>query len=561
MAEFVEVVDVEHTHRALQRVEDVLDRDTERDRLLAVDIEIELRRCGPVERRDARELGPLAKLAQELLQVLIELLRIGIGAVLQIHFESAGRPQAPDRRRIEREHRPLRQRRALSDHVLGHVVGGRLALVPELERNEDRRGIGLVRSSDHVEPVDHENVLDCRVPEQDLLHRRAQFLRALQRRAVRQRERADDVALILRRDEPAGNGPEQQRIDAEDSGEGEKGDDPVACGGPHAGEIEAGQPRERTVERPEQAVLDVLGFEQQRAQRRRERQRDHAGDRDRGRYRDRELLVELAGEPAEERDRHEHRDQNQLDGDDRAGYFAHRLNRGFLRRELLLRHQPLDVFQHHDGIVDDDPGCKHDRKQRQRVQGETEQHEAAERADKRHRHRDDRDQRRAPALQEHEHDEQHQKRRLAQRNDHLVDRLLHETRRVERDKLRHALREGLRQARYPNAHRVGDLERVRARLQEHRDANGRLAVEVGECVIAHGAQLDPRDIADPQCAAGTGGAQHDIAEIGGVLEAPTRGDGVDERLPGRCGLGTDLAGGILIVLSRDRARDVGRGNA
>ena len=107
-------------------------------------------------------------------------------------------------------------------------------------------------------------MLDRGVAEQDLLHRRAHFPRALQCRPVGQRQRADDVALILGWDESAGHGPEQQGIDAEDAHEREERDDAVACRGAHAGEIEARESREGAVERREEAILDVLGLEQQR---------------------------------------------------------------------------------------------------------------------------------------------------------------------------------------------------------------------------------------------------------------------------------------------------------
>ena len=51
-----------------------------------------------------------------------------------------------------------------------------------------------------------------------------------------------------------------------------------------------------------------------------------------------------------------------------------------------------------------------------------------ERADHRHRHRDQRDDRRAPGLQEQDHDQHDQRDRLEQRVDHRLDRLAHELR-------------------------------------------------------------------------------------------------------------------------------------
>src|SRR5690606_36929809 len=51
--ELVEVVDVQRAHRALQRLEDLLHRDAERERLLAVDLDLQLRPGRPVEAVDA----------------------------------------------------------------------------------------------------------------------------------------------------------------------------------------------------------------------------------------------------------------------------------------------------------------------------------------------------------------------------------------------------------------------------------------------------------------------------------------------------------------------------
>ena len=58
-AEHVEVVDVEAAERRLQGVEDVADLDAQHLRLVAVDVEIDLRRVGGVGAEDAGELGLL----------------------------------------------------------------------------------------------------------------------------------------------------------------------------------------------------------------------------------------------------------------------------------------------------------------------------------------------------------------------------------------------------------------------------------------------------------------------------------------------------------------------
>ena len=66
----------------------------------------------------------------------------------------------------------------------------------------------------------------------------------------------------------------------------------------------------------------------------------------------------------------------------------------------------------------------------------------------RHRHRRERDQRRAPVLQEEEHDQEHEHHRLAQRVHDFADRHLDEARGVVRHRVLEARREALRQPRH-----------------------------------------------------------------------------------------------------------------
>ena len=56
-AEHVEVVDVEAPQRRLQGVEDVADLDAEHLRLVAIDIEVDLRRVGGIRAVHAGKLG------------------------------------------------------------------------------------------------------------------------------------------------------------------------------------------------------------------------------------------------------------------------------------------------------------------------------------------------------------------------------------------------------------------------------------------------------------------------------------------------------------------------
>lgn len=104
-----------------------------------------------------------------------------------------------------------------------------------------------------------------------------------------------------------------------------------------------------------------------------------------------------------------------------------------LARGHAARQISLDVLHHHDRIVDDDTDRQHQAEQRQHVQREAEGVEEGEGADERHRDRDDRDDRRAPGLQEDENDDGDENRRLGDRLVDLVDRFRDELGRVVDD--------------------------------------------------------------------------------------------------------------------------------
>ena len=72
--------------------------------------------------------------------------------------------------------------------------------------------------------------------------------------------------------------------------------------------------------------------------------------------------------------------------------------------------------------------------QRQHVDVNAEREQPEERADDAHRHREHRDERRAPALQEEEHHQRHEHHRLEQRLHDLVNGRGDERRRVERNR-------------------------------------------------------------------------------------------------------------------------------
>ncbi len=76
------------------------------------------------------------------------MLRVGVGTAPDIDLESARPTQAADRRRVDREGDAVGQHEALTADFLHEFKGGLLALVPGLQRHEDRRRVALVAAAD-----------------------------------------------------------------------------------------------------------------------------------------------------------------------------------------------------------------------------------------------------------------------------------------------------------------------------------------------------------------------------------------------------------------------------
>ena len=102
-AEQIELVDVEPADGRLQRVEHVRHRDAEHLRLVAVDVEIDLRRVGGEGREHAGELRLLVRRDQHRPRDRRDVERLLALQRLQHVLEAAGAAEAEDRRQVERE--------------------------------------------------------------------------------------------------------------------------------------------------------------------------------------------------------------------------------------------------------------------------------------------------------------------------------------------------------------------------------------------------------------------------------------------------------------------------
>ena len=138
-AEHVEVVDVGRAHEHAHGLEDVGDRHLEHLRLVAVDVDEDLRRRGCEGREDVGDARRAVGLGHEVLRDLREFGRDRCRAYPAGASRSRPRAHAAHRRRDEDERLRLLDLRELAAHLLRDLVDG-LALAGAAPRNRRARG-------------------------------------------------------------------------------------------------------------------------------------------------------------------------------------------------------------------------------------------------------------------------------------------------------------------------------------------------------------------------------------------------------------------------------------
>ena len=161
-------------------------------------------------------------------------------------------------------------------------------------------------------------------------------------------------------------------------------------------------------------------------QHRRQREADEQRHHDRERHGQPEALHEAPDDPAHESHRDENRHQRERRGEHRQADFLRRIDGGTELVFAFLFDEPIDVLQHHDGVVDDDTDGEGEGQHGHRIQREAHVPDQAERRDDRRRNGNGRDDGGSQVGQEDEDDE----RREEGANDEMlfnaVDRSLDE---------------------------------------------------------------------------------------------------------------------------------------
>ena len=279
--------------------------------------------------------------------------------------------------------------------------------------------------------------------------------------------------------------------------------------------------------------LAGFGFGRRRAQqgagqRRTEDQRDQHGQHHRRNDRQRKLAVDHPGRAAEKGHRQDHGRKHQRDRHQRDLDFLHGLDRRFVRRHArVLVHQPLDVLDHHDRIVDQQADRQHEAEQGQRVDREARQIEHPERHD-----------------------------RLDQRFDHFGDGELDESRGVVDVVVFDPVGKSAAEFADFGLDQFRSAQRICPRRQRDRQPGCRVTVEAADRRIAFRSHFDPGDVLELDGRAVRQGLDHDLGELLGRLQPALRGHRGVQHLPRRRGKPAHFACCHFGILGRQRRHDV-----
>ena len=252
-------------------------------------------------------------------------------------------------------------------------------------------------------------------------------------------------------------------------------------------------------------------LEQQRAHHGRQRQRHKARHHHRTCQSQRKFHKQPPGAAGREGQRRIHGHQRECHGNDGEADFLGTLDGG---REWIepLFDVPVDVLQHHDGIVHHQPNRQHQRQQGKRVDGKAGQGHQRKSAHQTHRNGDDGNDGRAQGAQEHKNHQRHQHHRLGNGLVHALDRAVDEHRVVVGDVDGDVGRQVSLQGGQHRAHTGRQLQRVGRGLADHAHRNGIAAIEAHAAAVAGGAFFHACDIAHAHGKA-VHGADHDVGEL------------------------------------------------
>ena len=436
-----EVVNVATAPGCAQCGVDVADGHTQRLRFLLVDVDLVLRRIFQAVRTHAdQQIRVFSHFAKQLVTRLSQFLVAQTALVNQLEVETGRRTQFNDRWQVKGEdHRIFNLREGA--HC---TAGDRFNLVlfartfrPVFQRNEGDTGV--LATTRKAKAVNRKHGFNVRfffgevVIRHFIQHFLGTFLRCT-RRKLRHRQ---EYALVFIWQERAWQTNEQIGHAHHDDDIEQQITTGAAQNVPYAVGIVVRALIKHAVKPAEEPfVLAVTAFlnrfQHGCTQRRRQDQRHQHRQRHRRNDSDGELTVNRTGRAPEEGHRNKYGGQHHRDTDQRALDLAHGFTGCFLRRQTFFRHDALDVFYHHDGVIHQQADGEHHPEHRQGVYRVAKYCQYGEGSEQDDRYGDGWNQRRAEVLQEQIHHQEDQDDRFYQGFNHFVNRNFNEWRGVIR---------------------------------------------------------------------------------------------------------------------------------
>ena len=216
----------------------------------------------------------------------------------------------------------------------------------------------------------------------------------------------------------------------------------------------------------------------------------------------------------------EHSEQHGGGRDDRKPHLP-RPGRRRQQRGLTPFDTPIDVFEHHDGIVHHQPDRQHHGQQRDQIEGKTQHRQSEHGAQKRDGNAHHGDQRRSQGAEEQQYHQRHQRRGHGHSPVDAVDAGADKRRRVPGGGNTQASGEIPFDGEYLGAHGVEHIHRVRPGL--FHDADGHAVHTIGEEYAPGrgGPLLDPAHFPQAHEVAVVAATYHQLAKVcGGSVAAP-----------------------------------------
>ena len=551
--EHIEVIDVDRPRKGLHRREDVGHRYTQQLRLVAVDVEIELRNVALHGRCQPREFGTLRSIVHQRVDGMLQILIGRIAPRFEHHLETARVAQAGNHSRRREIYLAFGVTREIGAHTLHH--GAQPLGVAVAPRFEDHGQLAarLVGTHAGTGTRDVEHVLYVGVGHQELHRAVGHLAGTFDRRPLGQLQFDGEVALVFLRHETLRHEPvHQPDADQHDAEGGEHAARMFQRPLDHAA-VKLVARRQGEVDAAEKAVFLPLAFgtQKKRAHHGAERQRHDGRDDHRHGDGDGELAVELTRNARKETHRDKHGAQYQRHGDQRPAQVGHRLFSSLIGREVLLVHDAVDILHDDDGVVDHDADGEDEPQQRQHVERKPENEHHAEGTDQRDGHGDDRDDRGAPALQREEDHEDHQQQRFEQRLVDMMDRLRDVGRHVERNLVADALGEVVADLLHGRLDQRRHLHGIGSGQHVDIQHGGVPAVDAALGIIGRSFERDTRHVFQADDRPVGVGPHDDVLEFADRRQTPLRRDG-DRHVDAVHGGLPQHAGGRLAVLVFER---------